>query len=283
MLRKSLLRKVEKIDPKTPHNKKFIRCLLIFLVGGLVLIWLINTPPGLLGKSDAIAYAVCHRIGSHSYYFGERPFSLCARCTGQYLGFIWGFGFQLLAAKKRSGFPSRTAVILMAALFLFYLLDGLNSAIGLYPGLAHLSQYQPNNLLRLITGLGFGIVISAILYPLAGLTIWRETSTLPAIRGSRDWLILLGGAAGIGLLILTENPLLTYPLILTSTGSLLFLLTVLYSVIWILVRKRENSFTSWKELIWWGIAGFYSALMQIALIDLLRFILTGTWSGFIDY
>jgi len=274
---------VEKTGSTIPKSKRFIRYLLVFLLGGLVVTWLINTPPGLLGKSDAIAYAVCHRIGSHSHYFGDRPFSLCARCTGQYLGFIWGFGFQLLVAKKRSGFPSLWTLVLMAVLFIFYLLDGLNSVVHLYPGLDHLSFYQPNNILRLFTGLGFGIVISAILYPLAGQTVWNETSLLPAIRGPKDWMILLGGVIGIGLLILTGNPILTYPLILISTGSLLLLLTVLYSVIWILLRKRENSFTSWKELIWWGIAGFSSALMQIALIDLVRFILTGTWSGFPEY
>ena len=274
---------MEKTGSTTPRSKRFIRYILVFLLGGLVVTWLINTPPGLLGKSDAIAYAVCHRIGSHSHYFGDRPFSLCARCTGQYLGFIWGFGFQLLAAKKRSGFPSLWTLVLMAVLFIFYLLDGLNSVVHLYPGLDHLSFYQPNNILRLFTGLGFGIVVSAILYPLVGQTVWNETSLLPAIRGPKDWMILLGGVIGIGLLILTGNPILTYPLILISTGSLLLLLTVLYSVIWILLRKRENSFTSWKELIWWGITGFSSALMQIALIDLVRFILTGTWSGFPEY
>ena len=278
-----MLSKVENNDSNNSINKRFIRYLLVFLLGGLVVTWLINTPPGLLGKSDAIAYAVCHRIGSHSHYFGDRPFSLCARCTGQYLGFIWGFGFQLLVAKKRSGFPNRWALVLMAALFIFYLLDGLNSVVHLYPGLDHLSLYQPNNIVRSLTGLGFGIVISAILYPLFGQTVWSETSLLPAIRGPKDWMILLGGVIGIGLLILTGNPLLTYPLILASTGSLLLLLTVLYSVIWILLKKRENSFTSWKELIWWGVAGFSSAMMQIALIDLVRFILTGTWSGFPEY
>ena len=171
----------------------------------------------------------------------------------------------------------------MAVLFVFYLLDGLNSVVHLYPGLERLSLYQPDNMLRLLTGLGFGMVISVILYPLTGQTIWKESSPLPAIHGFRDWLILLGGAIGIALLIITGNPLLTYPLILVSTGSLMFLLTVLYSVIWILVRKRENSFSSWKDLIWWGIAGFSSALMQIALIDLVRFMLTGTWSGFLEY
>jgi len=274
---------VDKLDPSPPFKNKFIRYVLIFLLSGLILAWLINTPPGLLGKSDAIAYAVCHRISSHAFYFGERPFSLCARCTGQYLGFLWGLGFQLLVSKKRSGFPRRGGMLLMAVFFLFYLLDGLNSAVYFYPGLGHLSLYQPVNMLRLFSGLGFGITISTVLYPLAGQTVWKETSLLPSVRGGKDWLILLGGAIGIGLLILSENPLLTYPLILASTASLMILLTVLYTVIWILLRKKENTFTSWNELIWWGIAGVTSALTQIALIDLVRFLLTGTWSGFPEY
>jgi len=271
---------VEQTGLTIPKTKRVIRYFLVLLVGGLVVTWLINTPPGLLGKSDAIAYAVCHRIGSHSHFIENRQFSLCARCTGQYLGFIWGFGFQLLVSKKRSGFPRRGTLFLMIALSAIYLLDGLNSVVHLYPGLDHLSLYQPNNTLRLFTGLGFGIVISAVLYPLVGQTVWRESSLLPAIRGPKDWVILLGGVIGFGLLILTGNPIFAYPLILISTGSLLLLLTVLYSVIWILLRKRDNSFTSWKELIWWGIVGFSSALMQIALIDLVRFFLTSTWSGF---
>ena len=87
----------------------------------------------------------------------------------------------------------------MAALFIFYLLDGLNSVVHLYPGLNHLSLYPPNNIVRSLTGLGFGIVISAILYPLVGQTVWSETSLLPAIRGPKDWMILLGGVLGIGL------------------------------------------------------------------------------------
>lgn len=274
---------MEKPESKLPAKNRYIRYLLIFFLGGLTLAWLANTPPGLLGKSDALAYAVCHRIGSHSHYFGERPFSLCARCTGQYLGFIWGFGYQLIRAKKRAGFPPFGGLVLLIVLFLLYLLDGVNSVIHLYPGLEYLSIYTPNNTLRLLTGLGFGIVISSVLFPLAGQTVWSEIITLPVIQKFWDWLILLGGALGIGFLILTGNPLLTYPLILLSTAGLLFLLTVLYGVIWILIRKKENSFKNWHELVWWGLAGLSSALLQIALIDLVRFTFTGTWSGFLDY
>ena len=71
---------------KTDQTRKIL-LIGVFLI--LLVLWLINTPPGLLGKSDAVGYAVCHRIPSHSFYFGDRPFSLCARCTGQYLGFLF--------------------------------------------------------------------------------------------------------------------------------------------------------------------------------------------------
>jgi hypothetical protein len=56
--------------------------LLIVTAFGLVLLgWLINTPAGLLGKADAIGYAVCHRIDLRSFFIGERQFPLCMRCS----------------------------------------------------------------------------------------------------------------------------------------------------------------------------------------------------------
>ncbi|NQS90964.1 MAG: DUF2085 domain-containing protein [Chloroflexi bacterium] len=268
---------------KNQKTSQFLRILLVFLCLGLILTWLINTPPGLLGKSDAVAYAVCHRIPSHSFGFSERPFSLCARCSGQYLGFLWGFGVHLWLARKKSGFPSRWTLGLLAALFLVYAVDGFNSVFHLYPVMEKWSLYEPLNALRLFTGLGMGIVISSVLYPLLGQILWRDYSLEKALMGFRDWALLLGGALGIGFLVLAENPLITYPLILLSTGGLMILLTLLYSVIWILITKKENHFDSWQQLVWWGIAGFSSALFQIAMIDLVRYLLTGTWSGFLDY
>lgn len=268
---------------KDQKSSQFVRIILVCLSLGLILIWLINTPPGLLGKSDAIAYAVCHRIPSHSFGFGERPFSLCARCSGQYLGFFWGFGVHLWLAKKKSGFPSRWVLAIFIVLFLVYILDGINSVLHLYPGLEKWSVYEPQNAVRLFTGLGMGIVISSVLYPLLGQTLWREFSPDNALSKFREWAILFMGAILIGLSVLSENPLITYPLILFSTGGLLVLLTLLYSIIWILILKKENSFESWGQLAWWGIAGFSSALFQIAVIDLTRYLITGTWNGFLDY
>ena len=268
------------VSLKTDQTRK------ILLFGSfliLLVLWLINTPPGLLGKSDAVGYAVCHRIASHSFYFGDRPFSLCARCTGQYLGFLLGMGVHFFRAKKQVGFPTRPIWILYGLLFLIYLIDGVNSVLHLYPGLENWSIYEPINSLRLFSGLGIGIVLSGVLYPLLGQSVWREVSLRPALYGLMDLGILFGGSTLLGLLILSQNPIILYPLILLSTAGLLFLVSLMYTMIWIILTKKENSFTSWWELRWWWIAGISSALLQIIAVDWLRFSLTGTWSGFLVY
>ena len=263
-------------------SKIAFKFLLVIFTGGLLLAWLITTPPGLLGKSDAVAYAVCHRISSHSFSIGDRPFSLCARCSGQYLGFLWGFSLQALIGKKRSGFPSRWATGGLVFLVIFYALDGLNSLFTLYPGLESWSPNPPARPRSSFTGLGMGLAISGLYYPLMGQTIWVDFSLERSLVGTREWLLWAGGGIVIGLLILTGNPLILYPLTLLSTGGLLVLLTLLYTVIWILLSRRENSFSSWGDLGWWILAGFGTAFFQIALIDAVRYFLTGTWSGFLE-
>ena len=45
--------------------------------------WIYIAPPGLMGKLDAVGYAVCHRIPSHSIFAGDAQLPLCARCTGE--------------------------------------------------------------------------------------------------------------------------------------------------------------------------------------------------------
>ena len=66
---------------------------LILIVIGLISIWMYYGPEGVLGKADAVGYAVCHRIESRSFFIGEIQFSVCARCTGQYLGAVLGILF----------------------------------------------------------------------------------------------------------------------------------------------------------------------------------------------
>jgi hypothetical protein len=198
-------------------------------------------------------------------------------------GVFVGFSLQLLLVKRKLGFPSLRILIGMGVLFLLYLVDGFNSFFHLTYQLEAWSFYEPLNSLRLFSGLGTGLAISMLLYPLAGQTIWRDYSLEPGSSELKVWGSILGGAGILGGLVLTGNPLITYPLILFSTGGVMILLTTLYLVIWILISNRENNFSTWAELSWFILVGFTSGMVQILVIDGVRFLLTGTWSGFLEY
>jgi hypothetical protein len=65
-----------------------------------------------------------------------------------------------------------------------------------------------------------------------------------------------------------------------SSATVLLILSMIYTMIWLMIFKRDNSIHNLKQLWLPLTAGFTTALMQIALMDLGRFALTGTWKGF---
>jgi hypothetical protein len=60
----------------------------------------------------------------------------------------------------------------------------------------------------------------------------------------------------------------------------LALLSMIYSLFVIMVVKKENQYYSLKEAWLPMVAGFTVAMLQISLIDILRFALTRTWGAF---
>ncbi len=251
------------------------------IVGGLLIGWLLNTPGGLLGKADAIGYAVCHRIDLRSFHLGARQFSLCARCTGQYLGVMLGFGYQLAIGRRRAGHPPRGVLAVLGAFVLCWVIDGFNSFLHLRPELfSRFFLYEPSNLLRVLTGTGLGLGLSVILLPAFHQTVWKRWNRQPALSGFAS----LGGMLALGLiliiLVLTENPLILYPLALVSAAGVIIILTMVYTMVWVMLFRLENRFHSLRELAFPLLAGFTIALTQIALLDFVRYLLTGTWDGF---
>ena len=93
--------------------------------------WLVNTPPGLLGKLDAIAYAVCHRIAARSFAIGSVQLPLCARCTGMYLGAVTGLFFQSIRGWKRSKAPRWGIIAVLVVFVVAFGIDGANSYLYL--------------------------------------------------------------------------------------------------------------------------------------------------------
>lgn len=270
--------------PTLPHpNQKPIRAKWGWIGAGLIVgvllsTWLALTPPGLLGKADAIGYAVCHRIDVRSFHLGDRPISLCARCTGQYLGAVLALVFLTLLYPKRGGWPSWSVIGVLGILAFSWGFDGLNSFASLMPGAPNL--YTPNNTLRLFTGMGFGLSMGMASFIAFNQVAWRKWRHDPVIANFHMFGILLICGALLAFFVLTENPLFLYPLSLISASGVIILLTIIYTVVVLTLFRKENQANNLKDLLLPLLAGFGIALLQIALLDLVRFWITGTWEGF---
>jgi hypothetical protein len=154
--------------------------------------------------------------------------------------------------------------------------DGLNSYLALIGG-PHL--YEPRNWLRLATGALNGLTMAALVYPIANFTLWRRPIPRPAIRTLRDLGVLLLLEAGMVGLVLSRWSLLLYPLALLSAAGVLSLLTAVNSMLVLMIVRRENVVQNWREALIPLLAGLTVSLVQVGLIDTVRYILTGTLSG----
>ncbi|MEW5869638.1 MAG: DUF2085 domain-containing protein [Chloroflexota bacterium] len=237
-----------------------------------------NTPEGLLGKADAIGYAVCHRIDARSFHLGERQLSLCARCSGMFLGALLGLAYLARFRPRRGGMPSRSIWFIFGVFVLAFGVDGVNSYLHLFP--LGLGVYEPQNWLRLLTGTGMGLVLAGVLFPAYNQTMWRDWDRRPVMQSPVAMLPLLALALGLDGLVLNENPLLLYPLALLSALSVLVLLSMVYAMLWMMVLRMENRFSQASQLWFPLVMGFGTGLLQIIVLDYVRYLLTGTWDGF---
>lgn len=247
--------------------------------------FLFITPPGLLGKADGIGYAVCHRISERSFQIFGRQLPLCARCTGEFNAAAMTFLFLGFVSRKRSGMPPKGILGVLALFFLAFAIDGSNSYLyllkqtyeGFLPQVPNI--YIPNNTLRLLTGSGMGIAIASVLYPVVNQTLWQDDDDRRVLNW-KEFAGLLGVIFLVDLGILSEQPVVLYPIAFLSVLGVLALLTTVFTMVWVIIMRQENAFTRLKQMWMPFTAGFTLALLMISVIDLLRLQLTGTWGGF---
>jgi len=240
--------------------------------------WLWNTPPGLLGKADAVGFAVCHRIDSRSFHLGERQLPLCVRCSGMYLGAMLALAYQGAYAGRRGGMPGWKIWIVMGVFTLAFALDGLNSYLHLFPGFRW--GYEPQNWLRLLTGSGMGLVMGLAVVPAFNQTVWAAYDPQPVMSRWRELAGLVLLTLALDAVVLTENPLILYPMALVSAAGVVILLSTIYAMLWLIIMRRENRFHSFSELLIPLAMGFGLALIQVGGLDWVRYLLTGSWEGF---
>jgi uncharacterized membrane protein len=244
----------------------------------LAVIWLRNTPPGLLGKADATAYAVCHRIDARSFHLGERALPLCVRCSGMYLGAVLGLVFLAVVSPRRGGIPPTGMLIVLGFFTLAFIVDGFNSFLHLIPGMP--SLYTPQNSLRMLTGMGMGLVLALMTFVAFNQTVWRGWDSRPVFGSWRSFISLVSLAILLSVLVLTESPLFLFPLAYIGAAGVWLILTLVYTVVWLVLSRQENRWESARSLVFPLLVGLTLGLLQIMVFDALRFALTGTWEGF---
>ena len=146
---------------------------------------LVLSPGDLLGKADHIGYTVCHQIPVRSYFFGDHQLPLCARCSGQYLGALFGLVLLfILGRSKAAALPPTGIVVLLLGFLAVWAFDGLNSYLTFFPGLPHL--YEPKNILRVTTGAMQGVALIALVWPFYNAGMWAQPSPQRSIRNWRE-------------------------------------------------------------------------------------------------
>lgn len=260
-----------------------------FVIAAVLLVfigWLINTPPGFFGKVDAIGYAVCHRIPERSFHIGDYQLPLCARCSGMYLGAVLGLVLQSITGWKRGKTPHWSIITILALFFVAFGVDGSNSYLYLIKQMRpdFLAQipnlYVPNNILRVFTGSGMGLAMAVMLFPAFNQSVWADCDeTKPAVNW-KSFGLMVALMVILNVLVLTESPLALYPAAIITALGVWLLLTLVYTIVWVMLMKQDNKFTSLRQLWVPLLAGLTIAILQTAIIDAVRFIFTGTWGAF---
>ena len=132
----------------------------------------------------------------------------------------------------------------------------------------------------LLTGLLFGVSLGTLSLTLWNQTLWRESENEPLIHSWRQLLGLLLLVLPCGLIILANLSWLYFPVAFLSTMSIFVILSLIYSLLWCIILKRENSLHQFRDGIRIYIAGIITAIIQVGLMDLLRYLLSGTWNNF---
>ncbi len=240
-------------------------------------IWLALTPEGIFGKANAIGYSVCHQIDARSFHFGEEKMPMCSRCTGLFLGALLGLVYQLARGRKGK-MPSTPLMVLLGIFALAWVIDGVNSFLMLHPTLP--SLYVTQNWTRLVTGTGMGLAVAAILAPIFNQTMYQDWENASPLNNWLHVVVLLSLARFLIFLILLETPWILAILSVLSALGVLILLTMVYSLVLVLIFKRENTYSDLRSLVVPLLGGYCVALLQIGALDLARFLLTHSWEGF---
>lgn len=259
----------------TPISGRWPRltAVLVALAVFIILFAIVLPPSTLLGKADVVGYAICHRLPERSFFLNGRQLPLCARCTGTFLGAVIGLVAMLLLGRRRASRLPPISILIVLVFFIgFWAFDGLNSYMTFFPGAPNL--YEPQNWLRLTTGMLNGLALIIIVFPIFNYTLWRDTTRDSVIKNAWELLAILPVVALLIWIIQAEIKYLLYPLAILSSLGVLMMLVVINSMVATVILGREGQAKKWSQALVPLTIGTALAILEVTAMVLLRAYLT---------
>lgn len=264
MLRKLLHRPVVKADAleaRPLSGAAWVALLIAALVVAAFLIW----PASLMDKLFFASSPVCPQRPLHSVFIAGQQMPMEARMVGMFSGALLTLLYA--AARRRlsaAAFPNGWQLGLWLALIGSMAFDGTQALLW---DLGILRLYEPNLFLRLGTGLASGVAIAMLLVPLVNQSLWRTPRREVALfDGWRDVAGVLVVQAAFFALTLADIPVLLVPLSLFNTIGVTVIFTAIFAVTVVMIVRRLNRYTSWRDAAVVWLAGFdLAALFLFAL------------------
>ncbi len=252
--------------PRLARYNRLLLAVSVLIIAGFFLF----PPVTVLDKTHLVGYAICHQIPDRTIHIGERPLPLCARCTGTYLGALMGLvGLSLLKRYRSTEFPPTLVLGLLVSFIAVMGFDGVNSYLTLLNA-PHL--YEPHNWLRLTTGTFNGLAMSVIIFPVISASLWHASLVRPerVLNSFKELVPFLIGGSLIILVVLSEQPILLYPLAILSTVGVLLMLGLVNMGLVLIVTRREGYARTWSDVILPAMMGLAVSFLLIGGMDWLR-------------
>jgi uncharacterized membrane protein len=258
-------------SPHVAPKKHALRQIVAVVCGLIVLGYLFFPPEAPLQKATLVGYSIPDR----SFHMNGIQLPLCARCTGTYLGVAIGFLAVALLRRWYAGELLPKGMIVIAVAFIGIMgFDGVNSYLSLFPGMPHL--YTPHNWLRAATGSLNGIALTMIVLPVFNYTLWKTTQPIPPLKNVWELLGIVAVTAGVVFVVQSEPAWLLYPVAMISTLGVLWMLTIVNTMILLIVFRQEGRAETWRDAVPALLGGLTVALIELTAMGVLRYALTGT-------
>ena len=204
----------------------------VSVLGLFVVPWPIAT------KLQAVVHGLCAQRPSHSFALGGTNLPFDARMAGIYGGVLTTLAFLVARGRWRAiRLPSWPILALIAGFVALMGLDGVNSTLQDF-GLPY--AYEPDNRLRLATGLLMGVALGVLLCYLTSATLWAYVVDVPILHGWREVATLLGCLGMAYLLIASGWGWLYLPVALALVSGAVITVLLLSLSTLVLLYGREN-------------------------------------------